>query len=173
VLRRRCGSVWALATAALVASAALVAFPAHAQITGPLIPPSLPSSPQPVFPRLPSIPSTPSSSPPGAPPPSPPGQGAPPGPPAITPGNSATPAVSARTQRVTVVSLDRRPEGVFLVARDESGNDLVFALAGYTSVLGADASRIEVDHLRPADQIEVTWFPEGARRTLLAIRKVP
>ena len=138
-----------------------------------MIPPSLPSSPQPVFPRLPSIPSAPPSSPLGSAPQGPAGQGAPPGPPTIAPGVSAAPAVSARTQRVTVLSLDRRPEGVFLVARDESGNDLVFALAGYTSVLGADASRVEVSDLRPADQIEVTWFPEGARRTLLAIRKVP
>lgn len=173
MLCRRSGSVWALATAALLASASLVPLPAHAQITGPMVPPSLPSSPQPLFPKLPSIPSAPSSSPPGAAPQSPAGQGAPAGPPTIAPGGSAAPAVSARTQRVTVVSLDRRPEGVFLVGRDESGNDLVFALAGYTSVLGADASRAEVGDLRPADQIEVTWFPEGARRTLLAIRKVP
>lgn len=165
--------MWARATAALLAAAALVPLPAPAQITGPMVPPSLPSSPQPLFPRLPSIPSAPSSSPPGSAPQSPPGQGAPPGPPTTAPGVSAVPAVSARTQRVTVVSLDRRPEGVFLVGRDESGNDLVFALAGYTSVLGADASRVEVGDLRPADQIEVTWFPEGARRTLLAIRKVP
>jgi hypothetical protein len=137
-----------------------------------MVPPSLPSSPQPLFPRLPSMPSAPSSSPLDSAPQNPAGQG-PPGPPTTAPGVSAVPAVSARTQRVTVVSLDRRPEGVFLVGRDESGNDLVFALAGYTSVLGADASRVEVGHLRPADQVEVTWFPEGARRTLLAIRKVP
>lgn len=150
----------ALATVSFVSWATLSPLSAVAQITGPLIPPSLPSSPQPLFPTLPSPPSAPGAAP-QRPPPS-----------ASPPESSRAPAVSARTQRVTVTDIDHRPERVFLRAQDDSGSDLVFDVADYTAVLAADASRVAIGDLRPTEQIEVTWFPQGTRRTLLTIRRL-
>ena len=150
----------ALATGLLVASTALMPVPARAQFTGPLVPPSLPSSPQPLFPKLPTLPK-PAPAPEGPPPatrPSP------------TPGSST--GVLARTQRVTVTAIERAPEGVVLRARDEAGSDLRFDVASYTTVRSADASRAAITDLDPEGPVEVTWFPQGDRRTLLAIRKL-
>ena len=150
----------AFATVTLVSWATLSPFSALAQITGPLIPPSLPSSPQPLFPTLPSPPSSPGAAPQSRPPP------------ASPPETSRAPAVSARTQRVTVTDIERQSERVFLRAQDDSGTDLLFEVADYTAVLAADASRVAIGDLRPTEPIEVTWFPQGTRRTLLTIRRL-
>ena len=149
----------ALATGLLVASTALMPVPARAQFTGPLSPPSLPTSPQPLFPKLPTLPG-----------PAPAPQDPPPATrPSPTPGSSA---VLARTQRVTVTATERGPEGVVLRARDEAGSDLSFDVASYTTVRSADASRTAIGDLDPEGPVEVTWFPQGDRRTLLTIRKL-
>jgi hypothetical protein len=92
--------------------------------------------------------------------------------PATSPGLSAAPAVSAHTQRVTVVSLEPGSGGTVLRARDEGGNELAFDIATYTRALRADGGRAEVDDLRSAQEIEVTWFPHSDRRALLTIRQV-
>jgi hypothetical protein len=70
------------------------------------------------------------------------------------------------------MSVERRPEGTVLRARDESGSDLAFDVASYTSALRADGGRAELDDLRSAQEIEVTWFPHSDRRTLLTIRQL-
>jgi hypothetical protein len=73
---------------------------------------------------------------------------------------------------VTVVSVEIMSDGTVLRARDEAGNDLAFDVAAYTRALHADGGRAEVDDLRSAQEIEVTWFPQRDRRTLLTIRQV-
>jgi hypothetical protein len=124
---------------------------------GQLVPPAIPGSPQPAFPKLPA-PAGPASAPAtGAPAPQP----------------AREPVVSARTQRVTLGGLDRSAGGVSLRARDETGQELVFEVRDYTAVLAADASRLRITDLRLDDPLEVTWFPQGDRRALLTIRRLP
>jgi hypothetical protein len=73
---------------------------------------------------------------------------------------------------VTIVSVEPGSGGAVLRARDEAGNELTFDVATYTRTLRADGGRAEVDDLRSAQEIEVTWFPHSDRRTLLTIRQV-
>ncbi|MGH7320350.1 MAG: hypothetical protein ACRELA_12100, partial [Candidatus Rokuibacteriota bacterium] len=56
-----------VAVALGAAAVVLLSTPAAPQITGPMVPPSMPGLPQPLFPKLPSSPASPSPPPQGAP----------------------------------------------------------------------------------------------------------
>jgi hypothetical protein len=71
-----------------------------------------------------------------------------------------------------VAAVEQTPSGLALTARDDSGRDVTFDLADYTTVLGVDASRIPPGDLRRDDLVEVSWFPQGDRRTLLMVRRL-
>jgi hypothetical protein len=71
-----------------------------------------------------------------------------------------------------VTAVDEGPTGTRLRALDAAGYEATFSVPAYAAVLSADASRLGLADLRTGDPIEVTWFPEGAGRTALSVRRL-
>lgn len=159
--------IFAPALLAGVLAAAGCPTAAPAQIVGPTVPPSVPASPQPAFPTLPRV--SPSL---GEPPAAAPTPARSPGPASSSPQDPVPSPAVARSQRVTVTAVERQAGGAILRARDEGGIEVDFEVAEYTAVLGHDASRLALADLAAADTVEVTWFLQGGRRTLLMVRRL-